>query len=141
MADVLSGTLQEITAQVEELNIKDLKYIDLAKLDKEKYLITPEGWAVPKEISPELKAEGMAREVVHRLQTMRRSAGFDIADYIVTFYQGEGYIKQTVEQFADYIKQETLSRELVEGVPQENVYTESHKLAGYEILLGVRRLG
>ncbi len=97
--------------------------------------------AVPTEISAELKAEGMAREVVHRLQTMRRSAGFDIADYIVTYYQGEAYMKQVVEEFADYIKQETLSRELVEGVPKEGVYSESHRLSGYEILLGVRRLG
>jgi isoleucyl-tRNA synthetase len=134
--------LENIKQQVlEELNIKDLKFIDLAKLDKEKYLITSEGWAVPKEISPELKAEGVAREVVHRLQTMRRSAGFNIADYIVTYYEGEAYMKQVVEKFADYIKQETLSRELVEGVPGEGVYTESHQLGGYDILLGVKRLG
>ncbi len=39
--------------------------------------------------SPELEAEGMAREIVHRLQTMRRSAGFEIADHIVIYYQGD----------------------------------------------------
>ena len=44
-----------------------------------------------------------------------------------------------MEEFADYIKQETLSRQLVEGVPREGVFTESHKLGGYDILLGVRR--
>jgi len=42
--------------------------------------------------------------------------------------------------FADYIKQETLSRELVEGVPEEGVFTERHKLSGYDIALGVKRL-
>ena len=83
----------------------------------------------------------MAREIVHRLQIMRRSAGFDIADYIVTYYQGEAYVKQVVEKFADYIKQETLSRELVYEVPEEGVFTERHRLSGYDILLGVRRLG
>ena len=82
----------------------------------------------------------MAREVVHRLQTMRRSAGFDIADRIVTYYQGEAYIKRVMEDFADYIKQETLSRELVDGVPEEGVFTESHRLGDYDVLLGVRRL-
>ncbi|GAI23218.1 unnamed protein product, partial [marine sediment metagenome] len=69
-----------------------------------------------------------------------RSAGFDIADHIITYYQGEAYIKQVMEDFADYIKQETLSRQLVDGVPEEGVFTERHKLSGYDILLGVKRL-
>jgi len=73
------------------------------------------------------------------LQTMRRSAGFDIADYIVTYYQGDAYMKRVIEDFADYIKQETLSRQLVDGVPGEGVFTESHRLGDYDILLGVRR--
>ncbi len=99
--------------------------------------------AVPTEISPELQAEGMAREIVHRLQNMRRSAGFDIADHIITFYQGEDYIRGVMSNAAtaDYIKQETLSRQLIDGVPEQDVFTESHKLGGYDILLGVKRLG
>ena len=40
---------------------------------------------------------------------------------------------------ATYIKQETLSRELVEGVPQ-GVFSQSYQLAGHQIVLGVRRL-
>jgi len=71
---------------------------------------------------------------------MRRSAGFDIADHIITHYQGDDYVKQVMEDFADYIKQETLSRKLVEGIPEEGVFTESYKLGGHEILLGVERL-
>ena len=50
-------------------------------------------------------------------------------------------MKKVIEEFDEYIKQGTLSRELVEGIPEEGVYTESHRLSGYEILLGVRRLG
>lgn len=91
----------------------------------------------------------MAREIVHRLQMMRRSAGFDIADHIVTYYQGDEYIREVMESktevmegktLSDYIKQETLSRQIVEGVPGQDVFTESYKLGGYEILLGVKRL-
>jgi len=78
---------------------------------------------------------------VHRLQMMRRSAGFDIADYITTYYQGEAYVRQVMEDFADYIKQETLSRQLIKGVPKQDVFTESYKLGGYDILLGVRKIG
>jgi hypothetical protein len=71
---------------------------------------------------------------------MRRSAGFDIADHITTYYQGEAYIGQVMTDFADFIKQETLSKELVDSVPPEGAFTESHKLSGYDILLGVKRL-
>jgi isoleucyl-tRNA synthetase len=82
----------------------------------------------------------MAREIVHRLQNMRRSAGFDIADHIRAYYQGGPYIKQVVADFTDYIRQETLSTELIEGIPEEGVFTESYKLDGHEISLAVSRL-
>ncbi|MBA7700107.1 hypothetical protein ES703_108814 [subsurface metagenome] len=132
---------------MEELNVKELKcdsFENVVALDGAGYVIVNEGVynsAIPTEISPELAAEGMAREIVHQLQIMRRSAGFDIADHIVTCYQGEAYIQQVMTDFADYIKQETLSRELVEGVPEVDTHTESHRLGGYNILLGVKRLG
>ncbi len=138
--------LERVKPQVlEELNIKDMQFIDdVGKLDKESYAVSSEGGysvAVPTGISPELQAEGMAREVVHRLQTMRRSAGFDIADHIITYYQGDAYTKGIMEdkEQGSYIRQETLSRELVEGVP-EGVFTESYKLSGHNILLGVKKL-
>ncbi len=154
-------SLQRLKPQIlEELNVKDLKFsgvTEAIKLDGHGYVVgglepdkggelkapTSGGVylvAVPTEMSPELAAEGMAREVVHRLQMLRRSAGFDIADHIITYYQGDAYMKRVMEDFADYIKQETLSRELIEGVPEENVFTENYKLGGYNILLGVRRL-
>ena len=138
-------TLERIKSQVlEELNIKELKLIDnVSQLDEERHVISSEGdyaVAIPTEISPELLAEGLAREIVHRLQTMRRAAGFDIADHITTYYQGDTHIREVMESFGSYIKQETLSRELNYGVPKEGAFTESYKLSGHEILLGVRRL-
>jgi len=138
--------LENVRAQVlDELNVKNLKYaIDVTAFDKSSYVISSEGRysvAISTELTPELQAEGMAREIVHRLQIMRRSAGFAIVDYITTCYQGDDYIRQVMEKYAAYIKQETLSRQLVEGVPEESAYTESHKLGDHEILLGVKRLG
>jgi len=43
-----------------------------------------------------------------------------------------------LEQWSDYIKRETLSTELVEGIPAD-AYSESHKIAGEQMKLGVRR--
>jgi isoleucyl-tRNA synthetase len=140
-------SLEQLKPQVlEELNVKDLNLTEsVAELDKPGYVVSSEGnyaVAIPIEISPELKAEGIAREIVHRLQIMRRSAGFDIADHIDTYYQGDDYIEQVMAESAtaDYIKQETLSRQLIEGVPEEGVFTESYKLGDHDILLGVKRL-
>jgi isoleucyl-tRNA synthetase len=138
-------SLERLMPQVlEELNVKSLEFADeAAELDKPGYVVSSEGGymvAVSTELSPELKAEGMAREIVRRLQTMRRSAGFDIADHIITYYRGKAYVRRVMMDFADYIKQETLSQQLIEGVPEEDAFTERYKLSGYDIILGVKRL-
>ena len=68
--------------------------------------------AVPTTISAELAREGMARELVHRLQTMRRSAGFEVVDQIVSYLVGEGAPAEALAAFETYVKQETLSVEV-----------------------------
>jgi isoleucyl-tRNA synthetase len=92
-------------------------------------------------VTPELADEGLAREIVHRLQTMRKNAGFDIADYITTHYEGDAEIARVLRGFQGYVRQETLSRELVESPPPEGAYVEEHKLAGRSVRLAVRRAG
>ena len=138
-------SLEQLKLQIlEELNVKDLEFAGSGdEVDKSGYVVNSEGnyvVAIPTEIPPELEAEGIAREVVHRLQTMRRSAGFDIADYIIIYYQCEDYMKQVMTDFTAYIKQETLSRQLIEGMPEEGAFSESFKLGGYDILLGVKKI-
>ena len=133
---------------LEELNVKEIEFEEdeerLKRLaDEGKVEIAEEGGfsvAIVTEITPELADEGMARELVHRLQTMRKQAGFDIADYIYTYYRGGECLKRVIEKHADYVKQETLSRDLISGIPQD-AYTESHRIDGEEITLGVKRQG
>ena len=112
--------LEHLKSQVlEELNVKDIRFVDTAaELEKPGYAVMIEGdvaVAVCTEVSSELAGEGMAREIVHRLQTLRKSAGFEIADYIVTYYEADDYVRKVMQDFADYVKQETLSRQLVSG--------------------------
>ncbi|MGB2800606.1 MAG: isoleucine--tRNA ligase, partial [Dehalococcoidia bacterium] len=138
--------LKRVASQVlEELNVKE---VNLLPPDRKEEVVNKPGWSLETEasywvaidtnITPELADEGMAREIVHRLQTMRKKAGFDIADYIMTYYQGGEALKRVVSGFAPYIKQETLSRDLSEGIPPD-AYHETHKIAGEEIVLGVRK--
>ena len=95
--------------------------------------------AISTELSVELKEEGLARELVHRLQNMRRSAGFDIADHIVTYYSATGALAEVMNGFAAYIKQETLSDDLVQGEAPDGAHTDRQDMDGLEVVLGVVR--
>ncbi len=129
---------------LDELNVKEIEFSSDAGgfADKTGFALAMEGgcWvAVATELSPDLEAEGISREIVRRLQTMRRAAGFEVTDTIVTYYQGDDFIYRVVSEFADYIKQETLSRELVRGASPERSYTEKHRISGHEIILSIVR--
>jgi isoleucyl-tRNA synthetase len=137
--------LHRLAPQVlDELNVKELAVAaEEAALQGEGLALAEEGGyavALDTAITPELANEGLARDLVHRLQTMRKNAGFDIADYIATHYQGDADIARVLRQFEDYVRQETLSRELVEGPPPQDAYVEEHKLAGRSVRLAVKRL-
>jgi isoleucyl-tRNA synthetase len=97
------------------------------------------GVALDTQITPELRDDGLSRELVRRIQTMRKNAGFDIADYIVTYYQGSEELVRIMDKHSGYVRQETLSRELVEGPPPSGAYVEEHKVGGQVITLAVER--
>jgi len=120
------------------------------ELAADEILVTPqprEGFAIASEsgvvvaldthVTPELKQEGQAREVVRRVQDLRKTAGFEISDHIVLTYQAAGDMKATIEQWAAYIKSETLADELREGEPQ--VATDEDEIDGMKVKLGVAK--
>ena len=76
---------------------------------------------------------------MHRIQNMRRAADFDIADYIVTYFQGGPETDEFIAAYADYIKQETLSRELIDEQAPEDCHIEELKFDGLEVTVGVKR--
>ena len=106
------------------------------------YWISLEGGymvAVDTSMTPDLAEEGLARELVHRIQNLRRGASFEITDRIVTFYRGPVTVAEVMSKYADYIRQETLSDELIDGVPAEGAHSEQQKLGGEGVVLGVKR--
>ena len=112
--------------------------------------VAPEGFATEEdraysvalstEITPSLRLEGDARELVHGIQNMRRSADFDIADHIVTFYESSPELNAVVAAHSEYIRQETLSQELLCQSPVDDAYTETLKVNSIEATVGVRRV-
>jgi isoleucyl-tRNA synthetase len=130
---------------LEELNVKELHCDTVEKvagLEGTGYAVASEtgnSVAISTYITAELEAEGMAREIVHRVQNMRRSAGYDIADHITLYYEADAFILQSLSSFADYVRQETLAREIEDSVPEDVDLKETFKISGYTILLGVKK--
>ncbi|MBC7641790.1 MAG: class I tRNA ligase family protein, partial [Flavobacterium sp.] len=64
-------------------------------------------------ISPELKQEGIARELVNRIQNIRKDSGFEVTDKIMIQLQKNEILEKAVAQNIDYIKSETLTESLI----------------------------
>ncbi len=95
--------------------------------------------AVSTEVSEELRQEGLAREIVRRIQTMRKDAGFRIEDTITTFYQASAGLAPVFERWSTYIRQETLSVRLLPEPPPQDAHVQAHDIDGETLTLGVQR--
>jgi isoleucyl-tRNA synthetase len=90
-------------------------------------------------IDEALSSEGLARDVVRRIQSLRKEANFDINDHIETYYRGDPEIIEVFQEEADYIKAETLSDLLHEGIPPEDAKTSDYEIGDLQLLLGLHR--
>ena len=156
-----AGYLDLIRLQVlEELNIKELRTLDedsplyrqaveAAGDQTEATVAVGDHWisldggyavAVDSQLTADLAEEGLAREVVHRIQNLRRDAKFELTDRIITYFQGPEDISNVMNgQFADYIRQETLTEQMTPGTLEDADRTETVKLDGRELTLAVKR--
>ncbi len=90
-------------------------------------------------LTPELRAEGLAREIVRRVQAMRKDAGFNIDDRITLSYTGSGELQAVMQAWAGYIQAETLSTRLVQGDPPAGAHVETQTIDGFELRIGLQR--
>jgi isoleucyl-tRNA synthetase len=95
------------------------------------------------ELTPELEAEGLARELVHRIQNVRKAAGLDIEDRITLYVDGSGGgelgLGESLSPHVAYVMSETLALQVVAGPPPAGVYAEQQDIEGVPILLGVAK--
>ena len=95
--------------------------------------------AVTTEVTRELELEGLARELVHVVQNMRRSAGFDIADHIDMYVTGDAELDDLLAAHGDYIRRETLADAVERTAAPESAFSESHRVNGREVVVGLVR--
>ncbi|MBM3313132.1 class I tRNA ligase family protein, partial [candidate division WOR-3 bacterium] len=105
----------------EELNVRDLGLSETAAFptdfmsesDQERAV------AVCVRLTSDLENEGLARELVHKVQNLRKAAGFEVADRIHLYCQGSSRLTAAVRAFEDYIRRETLAVTITEGTALE----------------------
>ncbi len=124
--DFLPGDRVEILK--EEVNVKEIKFG--AKIESELELDMV--------ITPELKKEGLLREVARAIQELRQVGGFEPKDKIEVTISAKGIIAETVFQNESFLKKEVNARVVRLGVPQKSKAKANTNLEGEEIEIGVR---
>ncbi|MEE1097236.1 MAG: DUF5915 domain-containing protein, partial [Bacteroidales bacterium] len=130
------------------LNI-DGSEIEIALTDVE--IITQDipGWVVANEdaltvaldttITDDLRMEGISRELVNRIQNIRKESNFDVTDNIIVEIEQHNLLCPAVERFMDYICSETLTKELEFVVKVQEPTQMIEVLAGVELGIMIRK--
>ena len=90
-------------------------------------------------ITPELEAEGLARDLVRQLQELRREAGLEVTDRIRVTFSGDATTGAVFAEHGAYIAAETLALSLDDAAPPAGSTTATATLGGHEVTLAVRR--
>ncbi|MEI6157656.1 MAG: DUF5915 domain-containing protein, partial [Atribacterota bacterium] len=102
-----------------------------------------EGYAVllDTEIDDELRNEGLIREIVHTVQLFRKEAGFDVDDRIDLFFHEttDENAKMLLQKYQEFIKEETLSRDIHWGPSVSEEFTREFLLDEMKICLSLER--
>ena len=106
----------ELSIQLENKNsILQLQDVEISSQDIEGWLVANSGKltvALDVTINDDLRKEGIARELVNRIQNLRKESGFEVTDKIAVKILKDGFVEQAVLSNIEYIKTETLIAEL-----------------------------
>lgn len=90
-------------------------------------------------VTPELKTEGLAREIVRRIQTQRKNADFNIEDRMTIWYVASGEFEKIFAEWSEFIRLETLTTKLTSAEPPADAFLEDHKINSLDIKIGVKK--
>ena len=127
---LIANSIQKLQAndikQIEEKGVLDIEIngksirlhlddVEITSQDIEGWLVANQGAmtvALDVTISEPLRSEGIARELVNRIQNLRKDSGFEVTDRIEVFLQADENIENAIKLNLEYIKLETLTDEL-----------------------------
>ena len=88
-------------------------------------------------ITEELKEEGNVREILSKIQNMRKESGFEVADKIKLYVSGNEMLQNVIKKFEEQIKKDTLSVEVVYNAKREY---NAVKINGEDLELAVEKV-
>jgi isoleucyl-tRNA synthetase len=88
------------------------------------------------EITPQLKLEGQAREIVRFIQEMRKQAGYEVENHISVQFEG---IEEVFEKFSDLIARETLADSIEKGGGEDFDLKKELEVEGEKVLIAVKK--
>ena len=88
-------------------------------------------------LTPELIEEGMVREIISKLQTMRKEADFEVTDRIIVTFEASDNVNNIFQKYGENIKQVVLADELING--NISGYQKDWKINGEAVSLGVQK--
>ncbi|MBO4842035.1 MAG: isoleucine--tRNA ligase [Bacteroidales bacterium] len=91
--------------------------------DMQGWLVASQGAltiALDVEITPELRQEGLARELINRIQNLRKSSGFEVTDRIEVVIEPNAALQEALERFGSYVCAQTLARSIRFAPKPEN---------------------
>ena len=94
--------------------------------------------ALDTRLTPELLEEGFVRELVSKIQTMRKEAGFEVMDHICIYQQNNDKIADILTRYADTIRSEVLADDIRTG--EMGGYTKEWNINGETGILGVEKI-
>ncbi|NLF02966.1 MAG: isoleucine--tRNA ligase, partial [Anaerolineales bacterium] len=94
--------------------------------------------AVDTQLTRELITEGLARDVIRRVQNLRKELGLNLDDRIVTVYQADDELAAAIEEWRELIMAETLSVQLSAG-EVESAAAAQEQIAGHALRVEVQR--
>ena len=96
--------------------------------------------AVDTRMTDDLRKEGLARDIVRRIQNQRKEADFNIADMIETYYKAGPQLTEVFQDFGDYIAAETLSTSLNKAKPPQGAHVAEYKIGSEKLRIGLVRV-
>ena len=88
-------------------------------------------------LTPELIEEGFVRELISKIQTMRKEAGFEVMDHISVFQDGNDRIAGLIKEHADEIKTEVMADHISIGAMSG--FVKEWNINGENVMLGVEK--
>ncbi|MBV6394306.1 MAG: Isoleucine--tRNA ligase [Anaerolineales bacterium] len=140
---LMGGTPLEVRVGGEVFHILS-EEVEVKALAKEGFAVAEDGAyvaALVTTLTPELVAEGLAREFVRRVQDLRKTANLDVADRIELFVEASAGLRAAIEAHEEYIKAETLTVKLRFAAAPANAPSVEDGFEGETMKAGLARSG